>query len=38
MAVLGDTRVVPDGIEAQYRNLVRHATEMGLRDAPNLDP
>ena len=38
MAVLGDTRVVPDGIEAQYRDLVRHATEMGLRDAPTPDP
>lgn len=31
MAVLGDTRVVPDGLDALYAELVNNAAEMGLR-------
>ncbi|HRX85273.1 MAG TPA: HIT domain-containing protein [Phycisphaerae bacterium] len=31
MAVLGGIRVIPDGLDATYADLVRVATEMGLR-------
>jgi len=32
MAVLGGVRVVPDSLDATYKQLVRAAVEMGLRD------
>ncbi len=30
MAVLGDTRVVPDGLDTLYRELVKSAAELGI--------
>ncbi len=32
MAVLGGVRVIPDGLNATYAQLVEHAVAMGLRD------
>ena len=34
MAVLGDTRVVPDSLTALYAQLTQRAAAMGLRDTP----
>lgn len=31
MAVIGDSRVIPDSLDALYDELVRHAATMGLR-------
>ena len=32
MAVLGDTRVIPDGLDPLYRELVRNAAALGITD------
>jgi ATP adenylyltransferase len=37
MAVLGDVRVVPDSLDALYKELIDAAVEMGLRDRPTGD-
>ncbi len=34
MSVLGGVRVIPEGLNALYAQLVQHAVEMGLRDRP----